>query len=337
MTAGIGSVDVHAHWLPKELFGLPPGSPLPPMHDRGGELHLGDLPLSIATEAMSDAQRVLTDMDSAEVDHRVLSAPPFAFPTADAPGVDEYVTAFNEALTTISRASDGRLLGLGLVSLQSTEEAIRQLDAIAATEELRGIAVPPLLGATTFDVGPLRDVIELAAERNLSVLVHPMQLPRPEWPRYYLANLIGNPVETATAAAALVLGGVLDDLPNLRICLLHGGGCAPALLGRWSHGWQARADVRAAGVRPPAEGFRQLWFDTLSHDVPALELLVAHANRDQLLTGSDYPFDMGATRPLEISRAAGLRDAGLGENARRFLGLDSDVDGVGLMKAVSFN
>lgn len=26
-----GVIDVHAHWLPEELYGLPPGSPLPPM------------------------------------------------------------------------------------------------------------------------------------------------------------------------------------------------------------------------------------------------------------------------------------------------------------------
>jgi aminocarboxymuconate-semialdehyde decarboxylase len=148
-----------------------------------------------------------------------------------------------------------------------------------------------------------------------------MQLPRPEWSSYYLTNLIGNPVETATAAASLVLGGVLEELPGLRICLLHGGGCAPALVGRWQHGWDQRGDVRSAGTRSPREGFAGLWFDTLTHDGPALELLRAHADPTHLMCGSDYPFDMGVARPLDLPHAVGIDDAALEHNARRFLGL----------------
>lgn len=319
-----GPIDVHAHWLPEDLFGLPPGSPVPPLNGRGGQLHLGDLPLSIETAAMSDADRVLADTDAAGLGARVISAPPFAFPVADAPGVDDYVGAFNDALARTCRDSAGRLLGLGLVSLHDADAARAQLDTIVATGVIRGIAVPPLLGATSFDVAPMRDVLRLAAERDLAVLVHPMQLPRPEWSSYYLANLIGNPVETATAAAALVLGGVLEELPDLRICLLHGGGCAPALVGRWQHGWTQRADVRSAQTRSPRAGFAELWFDTLTHDGPALELLRAHADPSRLMCGSDYPFDMGVARPLDLPRAVGITDAALERNAHRFLGLEGE-------------
>ncbi|TFV57504.1 amidohydrolase [Mycobacterium sp. PS03-16] len=327
MTADIrpGAIDVHAHWLPEDLFGLPPGSPLPALHGRDGQLHLGELPLSIATEAMSDPARVLADTDAAGLGCRVLSAPPFAFPVGDDPadraGIDDYVGRFNDALTRICRDSNGWLLGLGLVSLHDPDAARKQMDALRATEVVRGIAVPPLLGTASFDRGPMREVLAFAAEQDLAVIVHPMQLPRPEWSSYYLANLIGNTVETATAAASLVLGGVLEQLPALRVVLLHGGGCAPALLGRWQHGWQQRADVRTAGTRSPREGFSALWFDTLTHDGPALELLRAHADPAHLMCGSDYPFDMGVTRPLDLPHAAGLTDDELERNARRFLGL----------------
>ncbi|MBO0679673.1 amidohydrolase family protein [Mycolicibacterium sp. S2-37] len=319
-----GPIDVHAHWLPQDLFGLPPGSPLPPLNGRDGQLHLGELPLSIETAAMSDADRVLADTDAAGLGSRVISAPPFAFPVADAPGVDDYVGMFNDELTKICRDSGSRLLGLGLVSLHDPDAARRQMDVIAATGVVRGIAMPPLLGATSFDVAPMRDVLRIAAEHDLAVLVHPMQLPRPEWSSYYLTNLIGNPVETATAAAALVLGGVLEELPGLRICLLHGGGCAPALVGRWQHGWSQRADVRSAQTRAPREGFAGLWFDTLTHDGPALDLLRAHADPAHLMCGSDYPFDMGLARPLDLPHQVGITDAVLERNAHRFLGLEGE-------------
>ncbi|GAB7068967.1 amidohydrolase family protein [Mycolicibacterium hodleri] len=284
-------------------------------------MYLGDLPLYIETDAMTDPRRVLADTDAAGLGTRVISAPPFAFPVADAAGVDDYVANFNDALTRACRDSGDRLLGLGLVSLHDPDAARAQMDQIAATDVVRGIAVPPLLGPTSFDVAPMRELLRAAAERDLAVLVHPMQLPRPEWSSYYLVNLIGNPVETATAAASLVLGGVLEELPDLRICMLHGGGCAPALVGRWQHGWEKRADVRSAETRSPREGFAGLWFDTLTHDAAALELLRAHADPSHLMCGSDYPFDMGLPQPLELPHAAGIDDATLERNARRFLGL----------------
>jgi aminocarboxymuconate-semialdehyde decarboxylase len=316
-----GPIDVHAHWLPQNLFGLAPGSPLPPLRDHHGELYLGELPLSIETEAMSDITRVLADTDAAGLGARVLSAPPFAFPVADA-DAGSFVGAFNDALDEVCRDSGGRLVGLGLVSLHDPVAARKQMEALAGTA-IRGIAVPPLLGSTSFDVAPMRDILGAAAELGLAVLVHPMQLPRPEWSSHYLANLIGNPVESATAAAALTLGGVLAEFPELRICLVHGGGCAPALVGRWEHGWQGRADVRGTGTRPPREMFTHLWFDTLTHDVPTLELLRAQSEPSRLMCGSDYPFDMGTSDPLHLPHAVGIDDAALEANARAYLGLDT--------------
>lgn len=316
-----GPIDVHAHWLPRDLFGLAPGSPVPPLADRDGQLHLGELPLSIETDAMSDIERVLADTDTAGLGSRVLSAPPFAFPVVDHPEVDGFVGAYNQELERVCRDSGGRLLGLGLVSLHQPESARKQIAELASSEVLRGIAVPPLLGTTSFDRAPMREILSAAAELGVAVLVHPMQLPRPEWTSYYLNNLIGNPVESATAAAALTLGGVLDQIEGLRICLVHGGGCAPALLGRWQHGWTQRSDVRASGARAPQDAFAALWFDTLTHDVDALELLAAKADPGHLMAGSDYPFDMGTHDPLQLPHAVGIDDAALETNARTFLGL----------------
>ncbi|BBY31196.1 amidohydrolase family protein [Mycolicibacterium sediminis] len=324
MTLRPGAIDIHAHWLPEDMFGLPPGSPVPPLNGRDGEIYLGDLPLYIETTAMTDATRVIADTDAAGLGVRVISAPPFAFPVADDPGVDAYVGAFNDELATACSDSDGRLLGLGLVSLHDPDAARRQMQAIASSGVVRGIAVPPLLNGTSFDVAPMRDLLRIATELDLAVLVHPMQLPRPEWSSYYLVNLVGNPVETTTAAASLVLGGVLEELPGLRICMLHGGGCAPSLVGRWQHGWNKRADVRSAETRSPREGFRGLWFDTLSHDGPALELLRAHADPSHLMCGSDYPFDMGLPNPLDLPHDAGITDDVLEHNARSFLGLEGE-------------
>ncbi|WP_030752848.1 amidohydrolase family protein [Streptomyces sp. NRRL S-31] len=313
-----GGIDIHAHWLPEELFALPPGAPYGPLRDRDGELHLGEVPLSIATRAMSDVTAIRADMAEAGVAVRVLSAPPFAFPVAG-PAPD-YVDAFNDSLAAVVADSGGALAGLGLVPLDDAAAATARLVGLASVPGIAGVAIPPLLGSESLDSGVLRHVLAECTRLGLAVLVHPMQLPRPEWAHHYLANLIGNPVETATAVAALLLGGVREALPRLRICFAHGGGCTPGLLGRWDHGWRARPDVRRDSARPPGEAVRDLWFDTVTHDPALLGLLAGRVGKQAVVCGSDYPFDMAQHDPLGFAASGGLDADTLTANARAFLG-----------------
>lgn len=315
-----GVIDVHAHWLPRSLFGLPPGAPYGPMNDRDGQLYLGDLPLSIATDAMSGDAAITEDMDRAGVAVRVLSAPPFAFPLSAAGA--GYAGAFNTALADVVARSDGKLLGLGIVSLGTPEDITSELTVLGDTEGIVGVAIPPVVDGGSLHRGVLRHIVSEAARLDLAVLVHPMQIGRPEWSDYYLANLIGNPVETATAVANLVLSGLKDDLPALRICFLHGGGCAPGLLGRWDHGWRARADVRGGCSRLPSEVIADLYFDTVTHDAPQLELLGKIAGTDKVVCGSDYPFDMAESDPVRFAVKHGPDEGALTRAARAFLGLN---------------
>ncbi|MBI3212345.1 MAG: amidohydrolase family protein [Mycobacterium sp.] len=319
-----GVVDVHAHWLPRELFELPGSGPHGVMHDRDGQLYLGDLPLSIATSSMSDIAAIRDDMRRADIGVRVLSAPPFAFPLESGPDADRYVASFNEALTDVVSDADGALLGLGLVTLADPHASSTQLELLAGTEGIAGVAIPPLAGGQSLDGPALQHVLREASRLDLAVLVHPMQLPRPEWALYYLTNLIGNPVESTTAVASLILSGLKAELPGLRICFVHGGGCAPGLVGRWTHGWTMREDVRRATTRPPQEAFAELFFDTVTHDARLLQFLCDVAGPEHVVCGSDYPFDMAEADPARFAVEHGPGRATLVRAARRYLGLEPD-------------
>lgn len=316
-----GPVDVHAHWLPEELFDLPPGAPFGGITDRDGRMFLGEVPLSIETRLMSDVSTIRDDMERTGVGARVLSAPPFAFALGAEAGTAEYVDAYNDGLARVVRDGDGWFAGFGCVSPADSHAVYRQLRTIADTPGLLGVAIPPLMDGTSLDSEPLERVLHLATEYGLAVLVHPMQLPAKSLSKHYLVNLIGNPVETATAVASVLLGGVIERIPELRICFVHGGGCAPDLLGRWTHAWHARPDVRASSHLPPEDGFRKLYFDTVTHDAEALALLEAKAGYGAVLLGSDHPFDMADTDPVRHAAERGFPAGRLETQGREFLAL----------------
>ena len=85
----------------------------------------------------------------------------------------------------------------------------------------------------------------------------------------------------------------------------HGGGYLPTSMGRSDHAWKVRPEARGC-AEPPSSYLLKLYFDSLVHSPAELRALVAAAGPDQVLLGSDYPFDMGSGSPVADVRAAGL-------------------------------
>lgn len=83
------------------------------------------------------------------------------------------------------------------------------------------------------------------------------------------------PAETATAIVSLLMGGILERFPRLKICFAHGGGSFPFTIGRIEHGFNVRPDLCATDCNQPPRSFLgRFYTDSLVHDVNALKLLV---------------------------------------------------------------
>jgi aminocarboxymuconate-semialdehyde decarboxylase len=126
--------------------------------------------------------------------------------------------------------------------------------------------------------------------------------------RFYLANTVSQPAENAVALSHLIFSGVLDRHPGLKVLAAHGGGYLPTSLGRSDHAWKVRPEARGC-VEPPSQYLKKLYFDSLVHNPAELRALVAAAGPEQVLLGSDYPFDMGSDSPAAEVHAASLPTA----------------------------
>jgi aminocarboxymuconate-semialdehyde decarboxylase len=148
--------------------------------------------------------------------------------------------------------------------------------------------------------------------------------------KFYLQNLLGNPFDTAVAAAHLVFGGVLDRFPRLDVVLAHAGGAMPYLMGRLQHGQGIRPETKGAARKRFGEYLRRFHYDTITHSPELLRILIGLVGADRVMLGSDYCFDMGYQRPRDIISKLGLkpadRDKIFGSNAARLLRLYLAVD-----------
>jgi len=227
--------------------------------------------------------------------------PPFYRQGQDHAATADWARAVNDGL---ARRIEGlpSLRRLGYLSLDVPSVAVAELERLLDSSDVVGFTGAAGGGSRPLDGKDLAAVWDLLEVGNRPMLLHPGSSADPRLDRFYLNNLLGNPVETTVAAAELVLGDVLGSRPALRVALVHCGGAVPALAGRWQQG----VETDRPGIEPltvdPLQAVRRLWTDALGHSAAVVDLARAVLGEDRLVLGSDWPFPMGLADPWSAIR-----------------------------------
>jgi len=122
-------------------------------------------------------------------------------------------------------------------------------------------------------------------------------------------NLWHRLIDTTLVASRLILAGVLDRHPRLKLVLVHGGGFLPFQTGRFDRSFETGAHPTAEAKSKPSDYVRQFYYDTCVMSAPAIRLLADLAGADRVVVGSDYPFPIGDPDPVGAVQRAGLSDS----------------------------
>jgi aminocarboxymuconate-semialdehyde decarboxylase len=301
------TVDVHAHTIVPEVFALTAGQPgyreeeehMLRIFGRQSAERNAMLAAGEYAPLLTDVNSRLAAMDAAGIDVQAVSAIPTQyFYWADRALAGEIVSAINEHIAAMVRDQPGRLVGLATVALQHPDLAAAQLVEAAGKLGLRGVEISTSAADRDLSDPFFEPFFAAAEELGAFVFIHPWGCTLGErLSAWYLANIIGQPVETTLALSHLIFGGVLDRHPRLIVCGAHGGGYLPQYIGRADHAYQVRPES-AAMQQPPSAYLRRLYFDSLVYTPGTARQLIDTAGADHVLLGTDYPFDMGVTDPL---------------------------------------
>jgi aminocarboxymuconate-semialdehyde decarboxylase len=317
--------DVHAHVIVPEIVGDEPWQPRVFRDDRGAQVvEMGGKQIRAAVQEFVDVDGILAAQDEAAVD-RVLLCPwvPLLYYDAEPDEGLRRARVQNEALARIVHEHPERIAALGALPLQDPELAAGELETVMA--QLSGVEVAASVRGVFLGDDRFEPFWEAAEATGALVFVHPTTrgFDSPAFQDYYLWNTVANPLETATTAAHMVVAGVMERHPGLRVLLAHGGGALLAVRGRLRHAHGFQPQARARLRQSPEDSIRRFYFDTLTHDDDLLRALIDYVGPDQVLLGSDYPFDMGDARHVQTIRGLGLapdvEDAVLSGNAEQLL------------------
>ena len=158
----------------------------------------------------------------------------------------------NEQIAKAVADNPKRLVGIATLPMQAPELAAAELRRAMGTLGLKGAQIGSNINGSNLDDPALEPLWAAANELDAFIMVHPTGVAGAERLKsYYLVNLIGNPLDTTIAAAALVFGGVIERYPRIKFLMVHGGGFVPYQAGRFNHGWQVRAEPRVRLKVPP--------------------------------------------------------------------------------------
>ena len=279
-------------------------------------------------EMWTPEQRI-ADMDSLGVDVQVVSTSSAFYLYDREPAVTAAIAReCNDEVHQLTLDHPDRFRGLATLPMQDITAAIAELERAVQQLGMVGAMIDDKVNAKTYDDPAFLPFWQAAEQLGALLFIHQGDptVVESRTERWHLPNTVGNPVDRAITFASFVYGGVLDQCPDLKICLAHGGGYTCFGIGRMDRGWQVRAEARANINHPPSHYLRRFYYDCLTHSEPALRMLIDTVGVDRVVLGTDWPANMRIDWP--VSWVLGLqsltpdeKESILWKNLERLLGI----------------
>lgn len=298
-------------------------------HNRGrlqtsgsdGVYHLNywDVQRFVLNLADYSIERKLAAMDAARVDVSVLSVnipgPELLDPELAVTGAQ----LCNDYLAAACARHPDRFVGIASLPLNDVPAALVELKRTVEELDLRGVFLCSHINGKGLDAPEFEPFYADVATRGIPLVLHPTV---PIWgeaiKEHSMIPMLGFMVDTSIAMLRLILGGVLERHPTLKVVHPHAGGVLPYLMGRVEEQTEVKRRGRDHIRKPPMDYYRQVYLDLVSPSLPALRYAVDFMPADRLLFGSDHPWVaietlLDLVNTLELSAAD--RERLLGGNA----------------------
>ncbi len=316
-------IDTHTHCLFQDsldLMGADAPGILPPT--KGMPEHF--------LQQADTLQARLADMDKMGDDMPVLSVNPFWY-KKDRDTAAAICKINNESLAELIAQHPRRFSAFASIAMQYPDLAVEQLEEAVKKFGLVGAAIGGSVLGRDFAHPEFHPVLAKAQELGVTLFIHPQSTPELAH-RFkgngWLANVIGNPLDTTIALEKLIFEGVLDKYPQLKVLAAHGGG----FLGSYAPRMDRSCYISPQNCNPdivlkkkPSEYMRQIYVDALVFTPEALRHLAAEVGPGQIMVGTDHPIPWEMDPVGHIMSTPELSDDDrlniLGETAIRVLGV----------------
>jgi predicted TIM-barrel fold metal-dependent hydrolase len=301
--------------------------------------------LSLPSSRWAKTVRTLVDlearfriMDAFDGYIQVISiASPPSYAIAPAPVAIELARIANDELAKLVQKYPERFAaGIATLPMNDPEAALAEAERAMKDLRLRAVEVGTDILGKPLDAPEFIPLYEKMAELGRPIFIHPLgEMSTPDYrgeeiSKYRLWTKLRWPYATALAVCRLVYSGVMERFPGLKVVTHHCGGIIPYLAGRLD--WGDDVNEMLMGQRDvdlkehALVYFRRIFYDTaVSGNTAALQCARAFAGVDQMVFGTDVPFDNQLGRRLIRQTIESVERMGLSDEEKQKIYRDNAI------------
>jgi predicted TIM-barrel fold metal-dependent hydrolase len=311
-------IDVFCHHIPRSISKLIVKAGF---HESGSEKGFD---WQAYPRENAEAEARLKVMDKYKIDIQVMSQSTPLLIGSSPNEAEEICRLSNDGNVALCKAYPKRFINVGIVSLLDVKSALYEADRCINDLEARGIVVASNQNGKGLDSREYYPLYEKLVKNDLPLFIHPTN-----WDSYPLVdvktglgavNVIGWPFDTTQAVWRLIMGGVIDRFPTLKVVTHHCGAMVPFFAKRME-----KTLIQSLPC-PIEEYWDNIYGDTaLGGSVPGLECGYAFFGSERIMFGSDYPFGGELATKDNLDSVLKMhvpekdRKKILGENAQKLL------------------
>jgi aminocarboxymuconate-semialdehyde decarboxylase len=326
------AIDVHHHYFPPELkeeiklHGKALGVELAASDDDSFSYSFAGGRPRTPEPALAEVEERLKVMDEG----RILMAAAYTVTSdlgyrLDGQRGETWCNLFNDALQNLVKQHPKRFVAMASVPMQDPARAAAVLERAVRDLDFRGGLIASNVNGKYYDSKDFDPFWTKAQELDVLLVMHPGDLAGDGTMRQYnLGTVCGNPFDSTLSLGFMIYSGLFDRFPQLKLCLLHGGGFFPYHMGRFDQRCSMTAEGRKipAALRPSSY-LKNLYFDNLVYRLETMDYLRRMVGTDRVMIGTDYPYELGDWKAAEkveaLDSSQAEKDAILFGNANRLL------------------
>jgi predicted TIM-barrel fold metal-dependent hydrolase len=204
----------------------------------------------------------------------------------------------NEYIATLQQQHANRVVGFASSVPGGGEPMWRDLERSIKDYGLKGVLINSSHHGHYPDEDQARTFFELATALDIPVFVH-----APSWSfgeecmrMYRLVSSVGRANDECLSLARLIVRGIWEQFPTLKLVGAHLGGGICEVIGRMNYAYELQEEAFFLGPyepmlikHPPLHYLKMMYLDTVSYHEPALMCAINTVGADHMLLGADAP------------------------------------------------
>jgi predicted TIM-barrel fold metal-dependent hydrolase len=323
---GLGRIDCQSHlFVPEFLDWMEKRKTSPYVYRSGGDRFVVVGPWTRKLMPRhADVAAKLADMDRAGIQMTALS---INDPGPELFGKESISIArmLNDYIASVAKQHPARFFGLAVLPYEDSGSTLTELERAVDKLGMKGVLLYSNLSGVFPDEPRFRPLFSYAEKRGIPLLLHPACPTTFEATRgYSMEGGLGLMFDTTIALTRIILAGILEEQPALKLVCPHVGGALPYLVGRVDHQTMVLRRGAEHIRKAPSEYLKQVWFDTVSPIAMAIRYGIDFAGAAKMLYASDHPwvdpvFIAGLVEGLGLSASDSAKI--FSGNARRLFGI----------------